>query len=337
MGNIPTGLTSKLCLADAVLGGCEVTHLAAVRGVPGIDVNHSAPSFFRFGVEDVDEGCPARVVDRSVESRFRRLPVGQERFRVVGIGFRLGPFHHVGDPQVLDDYEVEILDEGACDLVVEVPSGVGDLAIPGGNRLTGTPTVGRTTPLAGRGSLGCLQAFGSLGCPAGVVEVDSLGGDHKRSDADVDAGYATGLWKGLHRHFVAGQDEVPLPPASLHGDRFHGSLNGSVDGGSHVTDPLEIDPRYLGLPLAPVPIGRPLHRVEAVGSLETGISGSLSDLDSSEEGGKGLVETAESGLLGGERPLSDVGADTPYLFQLGGLSVIGDADSTHLPGSPSFF
>lgn len=74
VGGMSTGDASERCVADVVLLGDMPAGVAAVGGAPGVHVNQSAPSFFRFGLEDVDSledvdrGRPACVVDASIAS-----------------------------------------------------------------------------------------------------------------------------------------------------------------------------------------------------------------------------------------------------------------------------
>jgi hypothetical protein len=61
-------------LRDAVLARYVPTGFAAVGGVPGVDLNPSPPSLFRFGAQYRDELTPASVTDRSVEPGLRPSP-----------------------------------------------------------------------------------------------------------------------------------------------------------------------------------------------------------------------------------------------------------------------
>src|ERR1700722_18969537 len=117
-------------LGDAVFGGCIPTFLAAVRGVPGVDLNPDTASIFRFGAQNRDELAPASVTDTPIEPGLRPGTVGQIPPRVVRIGNRFGPSQHIGDRQILHYEKVVGLDESAGSLVVKVPALVGDLAMP---------------------------------------------------------------------------------------------------------------------------------------------------------------------------------------------------------------
>jgi hypothetical protein len=86
LGAMRASLAFELRLGDAVFGGCIPTFLAAVRGVPGVDLNPDTPSIFRFGAQNRDEATPASVTDTSIESGLRPGTVGQKLPRVVFIG-----------------------------------------------------------------------------------------------------------------------------------------------------------------------------------------------------------------------------------------------------------
>src|ERR1700677_18063 len=94
-------LTDEFRLADAVLSGCIPTFLAAVGGVPGVDLDPGAPSVFRFGAQYRDELAPASVTDRSVEPGLGPGTIGEELFRVVRVRFRLRSAQHIRDLEVL--------------------------------------------------------------------------------------------------------------------------------------------------------------------------------------------------------------------------------------------
>jgi hypothetical protein len=51
-GAMQATLAFELCLGDAIFGGSISAFFAAVRGVPGVDLNPGAPSLFRFGAQN---------------------------------------------------------------------------------------------------------------------------------------------------------------------------------------------------------------------------------------------------------------------------------------------
>src|SRR6478736_8875819 len=84
-------------LGDAIFGGCITAFLAAVRGVPGVDLNPDTPSIFRFGAQNRDEATPASVTDTPIKPGLRPGTVGQKVPWLLFICNGLGPPHHVGD------------------------------------------------------------------------------------------------------------------------------------------------------------------------------------------------------------------------------------------------
>src|SRR5271156_4805405 len=116
-------------LGDAVFGGGIPALFAAVRGVPGVDLNPDTPSIFRFGAQNRDEATPASVTDTSIEPGLRPGTVGHKLPRVVLICEGLGPPHHVGDLQILHHQKVIPCNEPAGLFVVKVFTPVGDLTM----------------------------------------------------------------------------------------------------------------------------------------------------------------------------------------------------------------
>jgi hypothetical protein len=100
---VTTALAGEFRLRDTVLARYVPTGFATVGGVPGVDLNPSPPSLFRFGAQYRDELTPASVTYRSVKPGLRPSPIRQVVPRVGGIRDRLGSAQHVRDLQVLHD------------------------------------------------------------------------------------------------------------------------------------------------------------------------------------------------------------------------------------------
>ena len=130
---VTAALAGEFRLRDAVRARCVPAALAPVGGVPGVDLNPSPPSLFRFGAQYRDELAPASVTDRSVESRFGPGSVGQEHVGFVGVRDGFGPAQHVRDLQILHDDQVVAGGEFAGLFVMKVLTLVGDLAMPRGD------------------------------------------------------------------------------------------------------------------------------------------------------------------------------------------------------------
>src|SRR5262245_44242846 len=93
--SVTAALALEYRLADAIPPGRMSTVLAAIGGVPGVDLNPDTPSFFRFGAQYRDEPAPAGVTDASVQPGLRPGTVGQISARIVFVRHRFGPTHHV--------------------------------------------------------------------------------------------------------------------------------------------------------------------------------------------------------------------------------------------------
>ena len=59
--SVTAALADEFRLGDAVFGCCMSAFFAAVRGVPGVDLNPYTSSFFRFGAQFRDETSPRGV------------------------------------------------------------------------------------------------------------------------------------------------------------------------------------------------------------------------------------------------------------------------------------
>src|ERR1035437_6162220 len=321
---VTTRLTAEHCLADAVLFGGVTATATAVGGVPGIYAYHCASSLFRFGAQDRDEGSPARIGDTSVQPGLGCLPVGQECPGGIWVGTGLGPADHVGDLEVLDGDHVIAAHQVAGGVVVEVPSLIGDLAVPGRHRLAGRPTIVRSSFLASQDSLGVGELVRGPTSVAGVVDVLSRRGGSEAGDAHVDAYHFSGRLQQPGRNIITRQHQHPLAALPANLDRLHPTLHDPMRGDLDVADALEVHTAGLGLPPAPVAFRWPFHAVEAMRGPETGVTGSLAYLDSAEERPERRVETIQLGLLGRARPPGHLRAHRTDLFQLCRLGAIAD-------------
>ncbi len=333
---VSTLVTSEHRLADAV-GGADVPAVGTRRTrVPGVHEDHLSSSFLRFGNEDVRELCPARVGDRSVQATLGGCPVGEEDSGAFGIGDGLGSAYHVGDPEVLNADHVVASDELSGCLVVEVSPAIGDLSVTGGNGLAGCPAVGRARLFSGKDPLGGGKSVGRSSCPSGVVDVLSIGSGEKAHDSQINAHCLVSRCQGLDRDLVSGEHHIPPATFSLDRDRLDPPGNTAVGCYLYMSNSLEVDTGNLRLPLGAVAVFGPLNTVETVGGFESRVAGDLAIPHPAEEGVKSLVEAAQGGLLGGERPLGDVGPECSDLGELRRLSVVGNADLTEFPRVSAF-
>jgi hypothetical protein len=117
-------------LRDAILRCCMPTVLAAVGGVPGVDLNPDTPIIFRFGAQNRDEPAPAGVTYASRQPTFGGRSIGQILPGIVWVGHGFGPSQHVGNLQVLHHQQVIPCDQRAGLFVMKILALVSDLAMP---------------------------------------------------------------------------------------------------------------------------------------------------------------------------------------------------------------
>jgi hypothetical protein len=164
--SVPAPPTGEHRLAGAVLLGGVPAGFTAVGGMSGVHLDHHTSSLFRFGAQDRYELSPAGVMDASVQAGLGGGPVGQEPALMVGIRPGAGSPDHVPDLQVLHDQQAMVGDERPGRVMVEVAALVGELAVPGRDRRSGSTTVVRTPLLAGQGLLSVAQLGGSSPPPS---------------------------------------------------------------------------------------------------------------------------------------------------------------------------
>jgi hypothetical protein len=84
---VTAALADEFRLAEAILGCCVTAALTPVGGVPGVYLDPSAPSVFRFGAQYQDELTqPASLIDR-LSPDFARAPFGRNCPGLSGSGF----------------------------------------------------------------------------------------------------------------------------------------------------------------------------------------------------------------------------------------------------------
>src|SRR5271156_5928072 len=261
-GAMRASLAGEFRLCDAVLACCVPTGFAAVGGVPGVDLNPSPPSLFRFGAQYRDELTPASVTDRSVEPGLRPSPIGQVAPRVGGIRDGLGPAQHVRDRQVLHDDQVVSGGELTSLLVMKVLALVGDLAMP---RRDGCP-FGRTIlPTAAGPSqplLGCGQpSRGGARAPR-IVDALPVARGSEPDDADINADPTAGHRQRIGRNVVTREHQYPAPPLAFDLDGLPPARHLAVQINLDLADALQIPPPLLGQPAGAITVFGPLHTVD---------------------------------------------------------------------------
>jgi hypothetical protein len=103
------------------------TVMAGLGGVPGVDGDHLATSFFRFVADVSQQLSPARSEDFTVQPAFGGRPVRLEHSFLVRAWLRSS--HQVPDLKVFVDDRAVPIDELPGDLMCEITSLVSDPAV----------------------------------------------------------------------------------------------------------------------------------------------------------------------------------------------------------------
>lgn len=313
VSGVSTALTSKLCLGDAVVLGCVPAGVAALGRVLGVHCDHGPPSVFRFGSQDRQELCPARVEYGSVEAALG----GHVHARCIDGALRRSD--HVGDRQFLYGDQIMGRNEPSSGLMMPVTALVADFAmavsdrpdcrlpIPGAPLLDGKPLLRSGEPV------GCVLTV------TGVWDLVAVAVGQEAGDSHVDPDDRTRSRQRVSGYLVTGQDEEPTAPLPLDLHRLDPALDFPVGGDFHVPDALEVDAGVFAVPLAGVAMGGPDNGVEPVGRFEPRVPRGLAGFDPSEECLHGPVEFAEGCLFGSGAPAGNVGSDRSDERQVSGL------------------
>ena len=235
---------------------------AAIRGVPGIDLNPGAPSVFRFGAQNRDELAPASVTDTPIEPGLRPGSVRQKLPGFSGSGTGLAHaacWRSIRSSTTRRSYSGH---ECAGLFVVKVLALIRDLAMPRRNRL---PAGGHDSSKARlrRASRCCAAATD----PAAVRTQRGL--SHRcpslrgrvAHDPDVDTGLPASRRQRIRRDVIAGEHQHPAPPFAFDLDRLHPALHRrcrSPSPGRCLAD----TPALLGQPAGAIAVFGPLDTVE---------------------------------------------------------------------------
>ena len=267
-------LAFELRLGDAVFGGCIPTFLAAVRGVPGVDLNPDTPSIFRFGAQNRDEATPASVTDTSIEPGLRPGTVGQKLPRIVSDQPRaLARRIMLAICKSSTTTRSYRSTRGAGLLVVKVLALVGDLAMPRRHRFPPAFTVLRTALGAGQPLLRRRQPVRRRASPARIVDMLTVagGGETARSRHRCRPGGR--CRQRIGRDVITGQHQHPAPPLAFDLDRLHPTRHLAVQIDLDLADALQIHPFGLGQPASAITVFGPLHTVEPALPLNRGYPG----------------------------------------------------------------
>ena len=133
--------------SDAVACLDVPTVMAHLGGKPGVYCDEVPTSLFRFVSEHAQQLTPARAEDLSVQSGLGGGAVGVMASLVIGSRSRASG--EVGDGQVLMGDEVIAIHQSPRELVVVIPTLVGDLAVQPTDGLAGFPAPVRPSASTG--------------------------------------------------------------------------------------------------------------------------------------------------------------------------------------------
>jgi hypothetical protein len=211
-----------------------------------------------------------------------------------------------------------------------------DLAMQRRDPLSCLAAPGRAATLAGQVTLRGGEPVGVAPAVARVRHVHAVGGRQERRDTYVDTDHAAGVRQVQRGHLVAGQQHEPAPALTLDADRLDDTFDLAVGVDPHVPDALQVDADLPAIrsriPTTAVAVLRPVDRVEPASTFEPRKAGRLTGFHPPEERLHGIVETAQRGLLGRERPAAlPVGVRPADLLELHGLIAVPDRHPAFAP------
>src|SRR5215469_2958540 len=146
-----------------------------------------------------------------------------------------------------------------------------------------------------------------------------------------------GSGKRLSRHAVARQHHIPAAALTRHRNCLDRASHQAVLAHLDLPDALQPDPGLpaagSGIPAAAIAVPGPFHRVEPAAPLEPRVTRLLPGLDAAEERGERLVQPAQGGLLGAERPAAlPARVSAADVLQVRGLLTVPDRHPRALVG-----
>lgn len=248
-----------------------------LRGVPRINRYYPCTSFFRFVREDVEEGCPTRVV------RGLRKPSPGDALDVEGF---------------VDDEAVGVY-EFASLLVVKVPTLIRRFLVQAGDLLLSLAAAVGTFLFPGYRPLRLTKFLLRLPVVARRLDGLAVRGNEEALEPEVYT-YRRSVSSDFRSiPEIAGEDHVPLAAEPLDGDGLDSPFDGAMQLDLDVPDMLKIQTPVVLQP-APVTVGGELDGPESTLGLDAGVAGSVPGLHAPEERLERLVQPAERGLSGGE-------------------------------------
>ena len=200
----------EVCLGDAVLAGCVSTVLAAVGGVPGVDLDPDTPSLFRFGAQYRDETPQLASLMLRFSPDFGRAPLWRNCPGLSGRA-RVWPAAtcwRSSDPPPPARRNTRRARGPACG---ESPY-AGWRSCDAGRRPFAARVDGSSSALRRAASRCCAAASRRRRpAPARIVDVLTVAGRGETRDPDVDTGLAASGRERIGRHVVTGEHQRAAP------------------------------------------------------------------------------------------------------------------------------
>lgn len=236
------------------------------------------------------------------------------------------------DVQVLNGDKVIFGQQLACSLEREVFAGVGNGAVPSGQRAAPLPAIA-TAPLhLGKAAL---RSFDDVLAGPQVARVGNLATVCERSEvgeAEVDAGLLARERKEFLRHVLTREGDEPVAaPVALERHGFDGALNRPGQEQFSTTNASEREPASFHLESAA--LGPITHRVKTTRRTEARESDNAGGSHSTKESLTACVQVLKDFLACPPIDGAEIIADAPDFRELVDLVVEGNRDArTSIPG-----
>ena len=332
--HMPTGQTSEHRLCDAVLRCCVSTYFAGNGGVPGIHLDHRAPSIFRFGAKNRYELSPTRVNYAPIQSSLGCCSIRQISSGILRVSDGLAAAQHIGDHEVLNHDNVIPLNQSPCSLVMKVATLICDFAMPSCQLLTPPTTIVRIGLRPAQPGLRPSNTSCRNSGPPRVIDLSTIRSRNEFCYAKIDADLSSGRGQRRAGHIIARQDKRPAPSFTPDLDRLDPPKHLAVGTHLYMADALQIHTRSVCVPPRAVTILRPHHAVESVSALNPWIAWRPASSQPPEEPLERPVQPPKRGLLTRERPHSDIRTLPANVAELSRLFAVADLGSTVPPGLP---